>query len=57
LEGCRCVGETKWNHEKFEVAMRAERRLVDVIRVHAHQVVAAMKFNFGEELHPLQFIK
>jgi hypothetical protein len=38
-------------------AVRAERCLVDVIRVHAHLVVAATEVKLGEEPHIVKFIQ
>jgi hypothetical protein len=38
-------------------AVRAERCLVDVIRVHAHLVVAATEVKLGEEPHTVKFIQ
>lgn len=50
LEGRRRVGEAERHHQELEVAMvSAERRLLDVVRVHAHLMVARAKVELGEE--------
>jgi hypothetical protein len=40
LEGCRRVAQPEWHDEELvEAVVRVERRLVYVIRLHAHLVV------------------
>ena len=58
LEGGRCVGETEGHDEELEMtAMRPERGLGNVVRVHAHLVIPATKIDLGEETSTLQLVK
>jgi len=56
---CRgCVGEAERHDHELEVAVvRVERRLVDVLRVHAHLMLAAAEVQLGEERRALEFIE
>ena len=52
------VGEAERHDHELEVAVvGAERRFVDVLRVHAHLVVAAAEIKLGEERGTLEFIE
>jgi len=52
------IGEAERHDHELEVAVvDAERRFVDVLRVHAHLVVAAAEIKLGEERGTLEFIE
>jgi hypothetical protein len=52
------VGEAERHHHELEVAMMGpERRLGNVVRVHAHLMVARPEVEFGEEARPMELIK
>jgi hypothetical protein len=51
LEGRRRVGEAERHHQELEVAMVSmEHRLLDVVRVHAHLMIARTQVELGEEV-------
>jgi len=54
----RGVGEPKRHHQELEVAVvGAERRLLDVRRVHAHLVVPRAEVELGEVLGPVELVE
>ena len=54
----RGVGEPKRHHQELEVAVvGAERRLLDVRRVHAHLVVPRAEVELGEVLGPMELVE
>jgi len=58
LKGGRRIAQTKGHDQELEVpVVRAERRLVDVLGVHAHLVVARAKVQLGEVLGAVEFIE
>ena len=58
LEHRGCVGEAEHHDHELEVAVvGAQRCFVDVLRVHAHLVVAAAEIKLGEERGALEFVE
>lgn len=58
LERRRSIGEAEWHHQELKVALVcAERRLVDVVGMHPHLVVARAQIQLGEESGAAKFIE
>ena len=58
LEGGRRIGEAERHHEELEVpVMRPERRLGDVVGVHADLMIPTAQVQLGEKYCTLELVK